>query len=291
MLRVEHIAELVIKLQESGLIDYTHYTLTFGCSSYKKQEVDNHISKLEKTLQDWKKSVQTHRKKYPQLNFYTSQQILDLQKEFGKLKADSTAQPSCKLMLLLLSVTAYPSQDKIIRAIRFVLSKTVSEPDHSTATIKSITINKPLATLTSKVAALPKVSDLNEDERKIYDKLTKEEEYSPVLVMKAFEACSKPADEDDLMLWCMDNETSIEKDEAELFILEDVDAHESADGVIESEVTENDPKVMELVEEDYSLAMAIQAVKLSKSSNITPEEAVLSLELGKSPTVAKKTGW
>ena len=290
-MKVETIAELMIKLQESGFIDYTHYTLTFGCSQYKRKETEDHISKLESTLLDWKKSVQIHRKKYPQLNYYTSQQLLDLQKELGKLKKCPQAEPSCKLMLLLLSITVHPYPDKISRAIQLITSK--SSDLNAAASTKSI-IPQHKAALSSVISAGKKrlnVSDLGEEEKEIYKTLTSEDDYSPLLVLQAFEKCLKGADEESLRLWCMDNESSIEKDEEELFVPDDVSTEQQQQDDDIVEVTADDPLVQELLEEEYELNIAIEAVKLSKTMRISAQEAVLSLDLGKSPQMKARTGW
>ena len=281
LLKVERVAELVVKLQESGFIDYTHYTLTFGCSQYTKKEIENHISKLESTLVDWRKSVQTHRKKYPQLNYYTSQQLLDLQKEIGKLKKNPQEKPSCKLMLLLLSVTVNPHPDKISRAIAFLASQ-------SSDITKKVKIAPKSVSVITKVSEKKKTfNDLREKEKEIYNTLTSVDDYSPFLVLQAFEACPKNADEDELRLWCMDNESKVKKEDEELVVPDDV----STDQQDDPEITPDDPLVKELLEEEYNLDIAIKAVKLSKTMNISPHEAVLSLDLGRSIETNKKTGW
>ena len=279
---MERVAELLIKLQESGYIDYTHYKLQFGCSQYKKKDIDEHISKLEKTLLDWKKSVQSHRKKYPQLNYYTSQQLLDLQQEFGKLKKDKSLQASCKLMLLLLSVTSNPNNSKISQAIK------LSRRSHSTSdgALKCTISLKPIATLGHAEKKL-NFGDLGDKEKEVYSTLTSVDEYHPALVLRAFEACPNKANVDDMRLWCMDNESKFNEDESEIFVPENVSTEEH-DGV---EVTADDPLVKELLDEDYDLNIAIEAVKLSKTTNINMREAVLSLDLGKSPQARIETGW
>ena len=281
---MECVAELLIKLQESGYIDYTHYTLQFGCSQYKKKDIDEHISKLDKTLIDWKKSVQSHRKKYPQLNYYTSQQLLDLQKEFGKLKKDPSLRPSCKLMLLLLSVTSNPSESRISRAISLIASMSQGCSDRAA---KSIISHRPIATLGLEERRL-NVGVLSEKEKELYDTLTSDDHYSPALVLRAFEASPKDADEDDLRFWCMDNESKFSEDEqSEVFVPDSVGTNQH-DGI---EVTADDPLVKELLDEDYDLNIAIEAVKISKTTSIDMREAVLSLDLGKSPQAKRKTGW
>ena len=280
---MERVAELLIKLQESGYIDYTHYKLQFGCSYYKKKDIDEHISKLEKTLLDWKKSVQSHRKKYPQLNYYTSQQLLYLQQEFGRLKKEKSSQASCKLMLLLLSVTSNPNNSKISQAIKLISHKSHSTSD---GVLKSTIYLKPIATLGHAEKKL-NFGDLSDKEKEIYSTLTSVDFYCPALVLRAFEACPNKANIDDMRLWCMDNEVKFDEDESEIFVPKNINIkdHDSV------EVTADDPLVKELLDEDYDLNIAIEAVKLSKTTNIDMREAVLSLDLGKSPQARIETGW
>ena len=104
-------------MQEAGLIDYTHFQLVCGCSEYKKAEFDSTIASMEKNLAEWQKNVEKYRKQYPHLNYYTSQQLLDLRKELGKLKKDPKSFASHALKQLLLSVTPNPSQSKIASAL------------------------------------------------------------------------------------------------------------------------------------------------------------------------------
>ncbi len=277
---MEQVAELVVKLQESGFIDYTHYSLTFGCSQYKRKEIENHISTLESTLVDWRKSVQNHRKKYPQLNYYTSQQLLDLQKEFGKLKKNPKEKPSCKLMLLLLSVTSNPHPDKISRAIEFISSNSSEVPKRVAP--KSVSV---ITGVSKKKFCL---DDLGEREREIYNTLTSVDDYSSFLVLQAFETCQKNADidEEDLRLWCMDNESKITKEDDDLDVPDDVSTNQQ-----NPEITPDDPDVKELLDEKYRLDIALQAVKLSRTMKISIHEAASSLDLGRSVETKKKTGW
>ena len=272
-------AELVIQLQEAGYVDYTHFTLMFGCSQYKRTDVEAQIEKLERSLVEWKKSVQYHRKKYLYLNYFTSQQLFILQQELGKLKKDPTSQPSIQLMLLLLSVTTQPHPSKISKAI---INGTKAHTDSISQT--SVQMPKIIGTLSNAQTKFS-ISSLDEEHKRIYEILTAEDDYSPVVVFHAFEALGENAQVDDLRDWCMDNESQF-KNEEQIPLQEDPNTlHE------EVEIKQDDPLVQALLDEEYDLSVALKSVRTSRATGIDVREVALGLDLGKSPELTRKSGW
>ena len=275
---------LLIKLQKAGFVDYTHFRLECGCSQYKKAEFDKRILKMETDLNNWEKSVQNHRRKYPHLNYYISQQLLDLQQELGKLKNDPKSNMSVKLKQLLLSVTTQPDQATVINAIENVAKKLSTDPSSSLSPPAG-TSSKEKASINTLAARLDPTKFIDE-QKQIYNTLTEEEGYKAIIVLKAFMECGQDADEDTLRDWCTDNESKY-KDE------EDIVFSDPSTDIDEEDVTEDDPLVQELIDEAYSTKIAIEAVKKAKGDPQKARENASALDLGKSiePSMVDKDEW
>ena len=281
--KMERIAEILVKLQESGNVDYTHFTLECGCSEYKKDELDKKIAEMDEALCSWQKRMQSHRKKYPHLNYFTSQQLLDLQQELGKLKKDKESQASVKLMQLLLSVTPQPTHEKIVTSLK-----------HATKTVQAAKTTQPSGRSSASPArgilsstAQFNYANLKPEQKVIYNTLIKEDGYKTVVVVNAFQEVGEDADVDDLRDWCMDNE--------HMYIYDDSDVHIIAETVTtdheeKEEITEDHPLVKELVEDGYDVNTALKAVEYSKGDPEKAPEIALALQLGKSPEDPKQDG-
>ena len=223
---------------------------------------------MEEALANWQRSVQSHRKKYPHLNYFTSQQLLDLRQEFGKLKKNPDSKASTKLKQLLLSVTPQPDQSKIMIALSNVM-KQFATNDMTSVKPKE---KKSIGTLSVTTQLDP--ASFNEQQRKIYNTLTKVDEYKVSVVLAAFSELGEDADEDILQDWCMENESKF-KDEEDIVLPETTNTKE------EEEITEDNPLVLELIEEEYHTKTAIEAVKLAKGDLQTAREIAADLNLGR----------
>ena len=263
-------AELLIKLQEAGYVDYTHFRLECGCSQYKKAEYDKMILEMEEALANWQRSVQSHRKKYSHLNYYTSQQLLDLRQEFGKLKRNLDSTASTKLKQLLLSVTPQPDQSKIIIALSNVMKQ------FATNDMRSVKPKEKKSIGTLSVTSKLDPASFNEQQRKIYNTLTKIDEYKVSIVLAAFSELGEDADEDTLQDWCMENESKF-KDEEDIVLPETTNTNEEE----EEEITGDNPLVLELIEEEYDTKIAIEAIRIAKGDSQRAREIAADLNLGK----------
>ena len=271
---MEQVAELLVLLQEAGYIDYTHFKLECGCSEYSREELEKIIEMLKIALFTWDKKLSKQRKNYPELNYYTSQQLLDLQKEFGKLNNDPDLIPSEKLKLLLLSVTPLPTSEKIRISISHAMAK-LKEAEASKSSTKSEA--KAISTIVSApVTASTTISDLSDEQKEIFENL-KDMDMKATVIMAAFDALGEGATEDELMEWCFSNEHkySAEDDDDDLPDIATGDTDE------EEDVAEDHPVVMELLEEEYSLKVAIEAVKKAKGDTQTAREYAAQLDMGK----------
>ena len=203
-----------------------------GCSEYKKAEFDSTIASMEKDLAEWQKNVEKYmfRKQCPHLNYYTSQQLLDLRKELGKLKRNPESPASYLLKQLLLSVTPNPSQSKIASA----LSNAVMS--NSTSSVRMQVQQK--NNFNGKSAAPSTTFDLitlSKKRKEIIKALRDDCDFKVSVILAAFSELEEDADEEDVHEWCMEHE------------------HEFKD-------------VLEPLEEVYSLEIAIEAVQKAKQN-------------------------
>lgn len=265
--KIERLSELLIKLQKAGNVDYTYFSLKCGCSEYNKSDFDKEIAKMEKSLVSWHKTVQKHRNNYPHLNYYTSQQLLDLQKEFGKMMKKPEAGLSFKMKQLLLSVTPNPDQSSIEISLDNATKYTGNEVANASSSEQNT-----LSTFS--MVSQFRLSDLTEKQKEIFETLTKKDEYKISLVIKAFAELEDDANIDDLREWCMDNEHLFKDEDDDDIVL----ASKESDN--EEDITEDNPLVIELVEgEAHEKQIAIEAVKRSKGDLKKAREIALALSL------------
>ena len=281
--KMERIAEILVKLQESGNVDYTHFTLECGCSEYKKDELDKKIAEMDEALCSWQKRVQSHRKKYPHLNYFTSQQLLDLQQELGKLKKDTESQASVKLMQLLLSVTPQPTHEKIVTSLKHATETVQAAKSTQRSGRSSVSPARGILSSTAQF----NYANLKHEQKVIYNTLIKEDGYKTVVVVNAFQEVREDADEDDLREWCMDNEHKYKDDDSDVHIITET---VTTDHEEKEEITEDHPLVKELVEDGYDVNTALKAVEYSKGDPEKAPEIALALQLGKSPEDPKQDG-
>lgn len=193
--------------------------------------------KMEGHLKMWLDKVKEERSKFNELNYYTTPQLLILREELGKFEASSQHSPSIKagVINLLYGITDNRDVKFIKERLNEVNSKLpteleAEEPSNDEDTNPSAnqepaasgdeTIEPvPLEASKSKMKRLksqkkkddassgwPKPSlkraDLNEDQEGLLIEL-EDAGYDELLILLAFETCSKDALED-FMTWCED---------------------------------------------------------------------------------------
>uniref|UniRef100_A0A1X7THY6 Death domain-containing protein n=1 Tax=Amphimedon queenslandica TaxID=400682 RepID=A0A1X7THY6_AMPQE len=271
--KVEGIAILLKKLQEAGVVDYTHFRLVCGCSEYKKKDFDSTIKSMENDLKDWQKNVEKYRKQYPHLNYYTSQQLFDLRTELGSLKKDPKSVASQSLKQLLLSVTSNPSHAKIFSSLNNAVKTMSKNLTSLEVQHKNIFNTKfPLPTFDP--------SSLSDERKKVLKALLEDYKFKVSVILAAFSELEEDADEGKVFDWCVDNEHKF-KD------VEDVElstAVKSIDTSEEDGISENNPLVLELLAEKYSLKIAIEAVQKAKQDPQLAREIASDLYVGKTET-------
>ena len=86
------IAEVLLALQKKGNVKYTGWALTFHCKVDMVDTLQQQAKDMEEELRIWEHEVGQTRKKYYELNYYTTLQLLTLRKELGRLK---TSEQPC----------------------------------------------------------------------------------------------------------------------------------------------------------------------------------------------------
>lgn len=116
---------LVIKLQEAGLVHYTHFRLDCRCNENEKMKVV--IDLMEEALLQWRKSLFAMYQQYSCLDLYSSQQILVLKKELASIKYKPNSSISQELKKVLLLVNPNPYDAVIHNALNTASKKTQSQ--------------------------------------------------------------------------------------------------------------------------------------------------------------------
>ena len=243
-----------------------------GCSEYKRAEFDSTITSMENNLVEWQKNVEKYRKQYPHLNYYTSQQLLDLRKELGKLKKDPKSFASHELKQLLLSVTPNPSQSKITFALSNAMKAMSKNTSSSGMKVKQTNVFS-----TKSVTPAFDLTALSEERKEILKALRDDYDFKVFVILAAFSELEEDADEDDVREWCMEHEHEF-KDEDDVDLSAVMSAESNED---EDPIAEDDPLVLELLEEDYSLEIAIEAVQKAKQDPQLAREIASDLIVGR----------
>ena len=257
-------------MQEAGLIDYTHFHLVCGCSEYKKAEFDSTIASMENDSAEWQKNVKKYREKYTHLNYYTSQQLLDLRKELGMLKKNPEFPASRALKQLLLSVTPNPSQSKIASAI----SNAVKNMSKNASSIGMQLQKKKNFSAKSAVPAFD-LTSLSEERKEILKAFRNDYDFKVSVILAAFSELEEDADEEEVREWCMEHEHEFkDEEEVDLSVIMSAESNEDL-------IAKDNPLVLELLEEEYSLVIAIEAVQKAKQDPQLAREIASELNVGR----------
>lgn len=246
------IADILMALQQHGNSEFIGWELQFSCAIPDiVKELKDIGSKMEKDLKDWKQEIQKQRDHFYELNYFTTQQLLILREELGRLKNGSLVQIKPEAITLLQSISREVSQQVVRKQVATV--KKMSEEqwraeiepaydqvmqqqtkeqgvEGTSSFLKSI-----LKTDTKKCAAPPsqlKEAELSVNQKAILANLMEHYEYSKRLIMLAFTHCAKPQDEDEVANWCFDHMDMFQSDEPE----SEEEGEEEGDVMLESDI-------------------------------------------------------
>ena len=237
------LATAYIDLFESGYIHRMNWSQEYHCSKDQvagesvAKELDEESSFMETCYNNWKKKVSDARKEYKELNFFTTQQLMTLRKEIATVcHSNDLAMNNIQVLTLLESVrpsltseqlksaierafkdaellenrrgtaelpsfTHVPSDDEIVTRESMFDDNNHASTSFSTATstcrVQTISVKKPKPKETSKIQSF-----LN---------AAADDGYSEQIALAALARLGVDAEEDDLLLWCLE-----EADEADI---------------------------------------------------------------------------
>ena len=103
---MRRIADALMALQQHGSGDYISWEMTFPCRLPNVVEQLQHVAnKLECDLEQWKREIQEQRDHFYELNYYTTQQLLLLREELGRLHEPGVTKVKPEAMALLQSIS------------------------------------------------------------------------------------------------------------------------------------------------------------------------------------------
>ena len=197
------------------------------------KELQAYAKEMEEDLDSWEKEVKKSRSHHYELNYYTTLQLLRLRKELGLVHSNPTKLVDPQILALLESISpkvtsssvqnVISSLEKELLDLRLIVPEenTTVEPtdiaiteDLSDAPLK----NTELHTATSAAVEMqpspslspvsrsdkPELSeeDLTDSQKKIFTDLVEYQQYSKLLVLRAFEQLPPNSNQYDIQDWC-----------------------------------------------------------------------------------------
>ena len=203
---------------------------------------------MERELTDLLVTINDHRLQFHALNYFTTQQLLQIRRELGNLKQDGTREVTPQLHSLLSSFSLYITSDDIMNAVETVcllLNEQEAIYEKQESRNEAFEVQLPLATeaviaTEAHVTTQPEqtqynevndehvhegesqnklqllIENLSKDEEEIFEQLHDDLEYSDVVCYKAVKyAFSSNSDNklNEAMKWCFENSSQYENDD------------------------------------------------------------------------------
>ena len=241
---VMRLATAYINLAESGFVHRMHWNQEFHCSKDQREgeciseELAVASTAMENCYLDWKKKVSDTRNEYQELNFFTTQQLMLLRKEIAMACRRSDLHVgNLQVLTLLESVRANLNTDVLKAAIQRAFKGTnlleqtkrsgdlpffsliPHQADFGTRTSLFDDNNYYVEKTPSAVVTSPKVQgpSFKKEKSKEVSKIRRfvnaaeDDGYSEQVALSALASLGIDAEEDDLLLWCLE-----ESDDADL---------------------------------------------------------------------------
>ena len=245
------IADVLMALQQAGIVKYTGWVLTFSCLPDRFQRLQALARDMETELQKWKDEIKEARERFYELNNYTVLQLLSLRSELGKLKGPvahaSVIKPATLSLLHGISpeITTFDVVKKVSTVLqqqkrakhtvgadlaspsysKVLKTQALAASDAHTVTDRRKIRKQESASLDAKHSSAsvppPTVSlqakltraELNDRQREIFANLVDYCEYPSQLVLLAIEQFGE--DEYEMKTWCFENAGKFEYQEEE----------------------------------------------------------------------------
>ena len=265
------LATAYINLFESGYIHRMNWSQEYHCSKDQvagesiAEELNEESSLMETCYKNWKKKVSDARKEYRELNFFTTQQLMTLRKEIATVcHSNNLAMSNIQVLTLLESVRPSLSSEQLKSAIERAFKATkLLENARGAAELPSFThvpsddemvtrrtmfdnnnyvgTSSSTATSTCQVqtASVKKPKPKETSKIQSFLNAAADDGYSEQIALAALARLGVDAEEDDLLLWCLE-----EADEADIEALYE-DAKQNP--MIAREIF---PEVVESIDQD-----------------------------------------
>ena len=188
-------------------------------------KLTNVRKKMTKDLEDWQKMVNETRQKYYCLSYYTTQQLLLLQKELCYIVKPSDVQAG--ILSLLQSLSENITAEQVVSLIQQVNDDSNEDEDEfdgqnrQAASLQNDCHIKEISSkehITDELTILPSITpseseqtcNLTPRQHGILENLTKEYSFQRKLILLAFEKAPNPDIEESVEHWCLDNESSFQ---------------------------------------------------------------------------------
>ena len=265
------LATAYIDLFESGYIHRMNWSQEYHCSKDQvagksiAKELDKESSYMEMCYKNWKKKVSDARKEYRELNFFTTQQLMTLRKEIATVcHSNDLAMSNIQVLTLLESVRPSLTSEQLKSAIERAFNATkLLENARGAAELRSFThvpsddemvtrrtmfdnnnyVGTSSSTATSmcqvQTASVKKPKPKETSKIQSFLNAAADDGYSEQIALAALARLGVDAEEDDLLLWCLE-----EADEADIEALYE-DAKQNP--MIAREIF---PEVVESIDQD-----------------------------------------
>ena len=226
------IAGTLLQLQHAGHTKYISWSLSFTCSTVSTDTLRNQAITMEKELSNSLDLINEQRHHFHALNYFTTQQVLQIRHELGSLKQNKAADVTPQLLSLLTSFSLQISASDIKNIVKescTLFSEQVAieiKEENEVSEVMSLTVSedKVVAEETYDKQLVDDehvendqksldelIQDLSEDEEELFVQLH-DLGYSKIVCYKAVQyalTSTDNASNDDIldtaMDWCFDN--------------------------------------------------------------------------------------
>ena len=226
------LATAYINLSESGFVHRLHWNKQFHCSKdqFAGESIANELAaestSMENCYSNWKKKVSDARKEYRELNLFSTQQLMLLRKEIASVcYSEDLLVSNLQVLTLLESVRPNLVTDLLKSAIERAFRETeLLDKAKGTADLPSFTqvhleaefgtrssaSDNNIYGISTSSSTVASASPIKKPKPKVTSKIQKflnaaaDDGYSEQVALAALASLGLDADEDDLLLWCLD---------------------------------------------------------------------------------------
>ena len=223
---------------------YIGWSITIPCTDIRLDDLRVLAKEMEEHLHTLAIDVMNARKKFYELNYFTTVQLLMLRKELAQVKILGTSYVTCPSALTLLrSVSSKISADTVAQVVHGTYVQQSHEGEHTSCngSVQNMSAETLVAAEhASTIAPMPSVSKfdvsaLSEKEKEVFVYLTEHLGFGEKLVHMALQKCGENVHE--CLTWCTDNDGVILFSDDEEDTESDEELHRSSDEELEEAIS------------------------------------------------------